>query len=118
MTFITETDNAFRVRIIRLILEGHPEEALHSLSVHYDVEEPELRVGSVKRHRHALAVYVHKEKCVYVSNSDLLKSPFVILHEFYHHLRASQSPKVGQVEKRADSFAMAFIREFQKLSGS
>ena len=118
MTSITEADSAFRARIVRLILEGHSEEALYSLAVHYDVEKPALRVGSVKRHRHALAVYVHKEKRIYISKSDLLKSPFVILHEFYHHLRASQSPKVRQVEKRADSFAMAFICEFQKLSGS
>jgi len=112
----SEIDSTFRVGVVRMILEGHPEEALHSLAVHYEVQEPDLRVGTVKRHRKVLAVYVHKEKRIYVSKSDLLRNPFVILHEFYHHLRASQTPKNEQVEKRADSFALTYIRTFQQHS--
>jgi hypothetical protein len=112
-----EEDSAFRVGIVRMILEGHPEEALSSLSAHYEIEGPELRVGTVKRHRKVLAVYVHKEKRIYVSKSDLLRNPFVILHEFYHHLRASNTPRNEQVEKRADSFALAYIQEFRRHSG-
>jgi hypothetical protein len=112
-----ETDNAFRIEIVRMILNGHPEEALHSLSVHYEVEEPDLRVGTVKRHRKVLGVYVHKEKRIYISKSDLMKNPFVILHEFYHHLRASRTPRNEQVEKRADSFAVAYIRAYQQYLG-
>ena len=112
----SETGSAFRVGIVRMILDGRPEEALCSLSSHYEVEEPDLRVGTVKRHRKVLAVYVHKEKRIYVSKSDLLRNPFVILHEFYHHLRASQTPRNAQVEKRAESFALAYIREFQQHS--
>ncbi len=99
-----------------MIVDGHPEEALRSLAVHYEVEEPDLRVGTVKRHRKVLAVYVQKEKRIYVSKSDLLKNPFVILHEFYHHLRASQTSRNEQVEKRADSFALTYIRSFQQYS--
>jgi hypothetical protein len=106
-------DSAFRVGIVRMILDGHPEEALSSLSAHYEIEMPQLRVGTVKRHRKVLAVYVHREKRIYVSKSDLLRNPFVILHEFYHHLRASNTPKNEQVEKRADSFALAYIQEFR-----
>jgi len=109
-----ETDNAFRTEVVRMILDGHPEEALRCLSVHYGVEEPDLRVGTVKRHRKVLGVYVHKENRIYISKSDLMKNPFVILHEFYHHLRASQTPRNEQVEKRADSFALAYIRAYQK----
>jgi len=112
----SEIDSTFRVGVVRMILEGHPEEALHSLAVHYEVQEPDLRVGTVKRHRKVLAVYVHKEKRIYVSKSDLLRNPFVILHEFYHHLRASQTPKNEQVEKRADSFALTYIRTFKQYS--
>jgi len=112
----SEADSAFRVGIVRMILDGRAEEALYSLSVHFEVEEPYLQVGTVKRHRKVLAVYVHKEKRIYVSKSDLLRNPFVILHEFYHHLRASQTPRNEQVEKRADSFALAYIREFQQYS--
>ena len=110
-----EVDGAFRVDIVKMILEGRPEEALRSLADHYDVEEPKLRVGTVKRHRKVLAVYVHKEKRIYVSKSDLLRNPFVILHEFYHHLRASKTPMNEQVEKRADSFALAYLRAFNSI---
>jgi hypothetical protein len=111
-----EKDSTFRIRVVRMILDGQPEEALRSLATHYEVEEPELRVGTVKRHRKVLAVYVHKERRIYISKSDLLRNPFVILHEFYHHLRASQAPRNNQVEKRADSFASAYIRTFQQFS--
>ena len=111
-----EIDSAFRIGVVRMILDGHPEDALHSLAVRYEVQEPDLRVGTVKRHRKVLAVYVHKEKRIYVSKSDLLRNPFVILHEFYHHLRASQTPLNEQVEKRADSFALTYIRTFKQYS--
>lgn len=111
-----EIDSAFRIGIVRMILDGHPEDALRSLAVHYEVQEPDLRVGTVKRHRKVLAVYVHKEKRIYVSKSDLLRNPFVILHEFYHHLRASRTPMNEQVEKRADSFALAYVRTFKQYS--
>jgi len=116
MNRVPEAEGAFRVRIVKMILDGCPEEALHMLSSHYDVEEPGLRVGTVKRHRKVLAVYVHKEKRIYVSTSNLLRNPFIILHEFYHHLRASQIPKNAQVERRADSFALAYLRDFQQYS--
>jgi len=59
-----------------------------------------------------LACYVEKERRIYVSQSDHLTNPFVILHEFYHHLRASQIGKSKQVEKRADLFASNYIQEF------
>ena len=107
-----EADKVFRIAMVKLILGGQTEDALRSLSKHYGVEAPDLRVGTVKRHRNVLACYVHKEKRIYVSESNLLTNPFVILHEFYHHLRASHIQKRMQVEKRADSFALAFIREF------
>jgi len=111
-----EPDSEFRIRIVNMILDGQPEEALRSLARHYGVEEPDLRVGTVKKHRNVLGVYVHKEKRIYISKSDLLTNPFVILHEFYHHLRASQIPKNQQVEKRADSFALSYLRVFQQYS--
>lgn len=107
-------ESAFRVGIVSLILAGRTEDALHSLSTHYGIEVPGLRVGTVKRHRYVLACYVNKERRIYVSKSELLTNPFVILHEFYHHMRASQIQKRGQVEKRADWFASDFIREFNK----
>jgi len=105
----------FRAKMVRLILEGKAEKALAMLSKQYGVREPTLRVGTVKRHRKVLACYVEKEKRIYFSNSSFLANPFVLLHEFYHHLRASGVEKSRQAEKRADLFAAAFIRDFSSL---
>ena len=106
----------FRARIVHLILDGSPERALRLLAKYYGVSEPVLRVGTVKRHRKVLACYVEKERRIYLSNSSFVTNPFVILHEFYHHLRASSISKSRQVEKRADLFALNFIRDFKRSS--
>lgn len=106
----------FRAQIVRLIMDGRAEHAIRLLSKHYEVVVPQLRVGTVKRHRKVAACYVEKEKRIYVSKSELLTEPFVILHEFYHHLRASQLPRNTQIESRADQFALNFIEEFKQLN--
>ncbi len=103
----------FRARIVHLIVDGSPERALRLLAKYYGVSEPTLRVGTVKRHRKVLACYVEKERRIYLSNSSFVTNPFVILHEFYHHLRSSDQGKNRQVEKRADLFAWSFIRDFK-----
>jgi len=107
----------FRAKIVHLIIDGHPERALQSLAKYYGVSEPALRVGTVKRHRKVLACYVEKESRIYLSNSSFMTNPFVILHEFYHHLRSSDQGRNKQVEKRADLFAWAFIRDFKRAIG-
>ncbi len=103
----------FRARVVHLIVDGSPERALRLLAKYYEVSEPTLRVGTVKRHRKVLACYVEKERRIYLSNSSFVTNPFVILHEFYHHLRASNQGRSRQVEKRADLFAWSFIRDFR-----
>jgi hypothetical protein len=109
-------EREFRAEIVGYILDGRPEHAVKLLSEYYGVGEPGLRVGTVKRHRKVLACYVEKERRIYISKSQLLTDPFVILHEFYHHLRASSISKSRQVEKRADLFALNFIRDFKRFS--
>jgi hypothetical protein len=52
-----------------------------------------------------------KNKTIHVLNSDVLKDPFVILHEFYHHLRTSIDRKHRGTEKYASKFARDFILE-------
>jgi hypothetical protein len=106
----------FRARVVHLIIDGRPECALGLLAEYYGVSEPTLRVGTVKRHRRVLACYVEKERRIYLSNSSFVTNPFVILHEFYHHLRSSGPGKSRQVEKRADLFAWSFIRDFKSTS--
>jgi hypothetical protein len=108
------SEREFRAEIVGLILDGRPEHAVKLLSEHYGVSKPSLRVGTVKKHRKVLACYVGKEKRIYISKSQLLRDPFCILHEFYHHLRASSIAKSRQVEKSADLFALNFIREFKR----
>jgi len=105
----------FRSRIVDLILANHPEYALKLLSEYYGVSPPEIRVGTVKGHRRALGCYVERERRIYVSKSEYLCVPFVILHEFYHHLRASQINRNRQVEKRADLFASNYIQDFRHI---
>ena len=113
-----ESRHEFRAEVVRLILDSEAEAAIRLLSKHYGVREPTLRVGTVKRHRKVLACYVEKEKRIYLSNSGFLTNPFVLLHEFYHHLRASGVEKSRQVEKRADLFAVAFIRDFSNRNAA
>jgi hypothetical protein len=102
----------FRSSIVSLILDGQLESALKLLSEHYAIKAPDLKVGTVKGHRKVLACYVEKERRIYVSKRDHLGNPFVILHEFYHHLRTSQVGKSKQIEKRADLFATNYIQDF------
>jgi hypothetical protein len=106
------SEQLFRAKVVSLIIDGRAELALNLLSKYYAVSEPALKVGTVKRHRRVLACYLEKERRIYLSKSEYITSPFVILHEFYHHLRASQIMRRGQVEKRADLFATNFIRDF------
>ncbi len=110
------TKERLHAKVVELITDGKAELAIRLLSEHYEVPEPELRVGTVKRHRGVVACYVEKEKRIYLSKSDYFTNAYVILHEFYHHLRASGPGKRRQVEKRADLFALTFIRDFQQQS--
>ena len=109
-------EQEFRARIVSSILEGRPENAIKLLSKYYGIGEPSLRVGTVKGHRKVLACYVEKERRIYISRSELLTNPFIILHEFYHHLRASSTAKNAQVDKRADLFALNFVRDARNFN--
>jgi hypothetical protein len=117
-TGIEKSGELFRSKIVGLIMAGHAEQALKLLSDYYRVEEPDLRVGTVKRHRNVAGCYVHGEKRIYLSKGEYITNPFLILHEFYHHLRASQVRGREQIDKRADLFALNFIRAFVLRSGS
>jgi hypothetical protein len=110
-------EQEFRAKVVRLILDGRTELALEQLSRYYGIRKPHLRVGTVKRHRKVLACYVEKEKRIYLSKSEFMLDPFVVLHEFYHHLRASGIER-RQVERRADLFASKFIQDFVSLHDS
>ena len=110
-----EIDDSIKANVVHLILEKKPEQALEFLATLYKVKNPKLRVGTVKKRRKtALAVYVHKENTIYASNSDILYNPFVILHEFYHHIRSKSGVHKG-TEKNADAFAKEFIQSYLRI---
>jgi hypothetical protein len=87
-------------------------EALKALSQHYNVDVPNLKVGMPKRHAKKIGCYVSKTKTIHVMNQEKLENPYVILHEFYHHLR-TQDRKHRGTEKHAQRFAEEFIEAFQ-----
>jgi len=110
-----EVDDSTKAKAVRLILTKQPEQALELLSTLYKIKNPKLCVGTVKgRRKTALAVYVHEKNTIYASNSDILYNPFVILHEFYHHIRSKSGEHKG-TEKNADAFAIEFIKSYLRV---
>lgn len=105
----TSNEREFQTAIVRLIfLERDPERAIEELSRHYGVERPALRMGLPKGEKKALGCYVHRDKTIYIADRDSLYNPYVIIHEFYHHLR-NVSGKHRGTERHAREFAFAFL---------
>ena len=106
----------FEPVVVWLILNGKTEEALTMLAKNYKVNVPILKVGLPKRHKKkAFGCYTAKNETIAVLNSETLANPFVIIHEFYHHLRSKAVDKMHRgTEKNADKFAFEFLREYQE----
>lgn len=99
--------------IVKMILSKRTEESLQLLSNFYNIQPPEVIVGTIKGKRKTVhAVYVGTQKRIYATNSDIFYNPFVILHEFYHHLRYRGMEHRGS-EKNADNFALRFINSYR-----
>jgi hypothetical protein len=107
--------DTFKPTIVWLILTGKTEEALALLSKNYNVKTPNLKVGLPKGHKAvAYGCYTSKTETISVLNSEFLSNPFVILHEFYHHLRSRGVDKIHRgTEKNADKFALEFIEAYK-----
>jgi len=101
---------------VRLVLEGRPEEAVEMLSRFYGVRPPEVRVGLPKGCRRALGCYVPSKRTIYLRSSEEYMDPFVVLHEFYHHLRYRLGRHRG-TEKGADQFALRALEAYRRLYG-
>lgn len=103
-------EQEFRARVVQLITSNrNPAEAIEELSSHYRVEKPSLRMGLPKGEKKALGCYVQRDKTIYLANSESLYDPYVIIHEFYHHLRSLTGQHRG-TEKHARDFALLFLR--------
>jgi len=105
----------FKPAIVQLILNKQTERALELLAKEYGVEIPKLYVGLPKGHtRNAYGTYNAKNQTICVMNSDIFSNPFVILHEFYHHLRSKSVDKQHRgTEKNADKFAVDYLRAYE-----
>jgi hypothetical protein len=105
---------SFKPLIVQFILNGQSEKALDLLAKNYKVSTPKLKVGLPKgRKAKVFGCYTPKDATISVLNSDVLGNPFVILHEFYHHLRTSIDKKHKGTEKNADKFAREFIEAYK-----
>jgi len=109
-------EQRFKAWIVWLILNGKAEEALMRLAAHYGVSVPMLEVGLPKGHRKkTLGCYSKRNKKISVFDSNALLEPFIILHEFYHHLRAVGNERHKGTEKYADKFAKEFIEAYKSI---
>lgn len=110
---MSEPDDLTKAKIVQMILDKKTENALEELSVFYGVSTPKIVVGTIKKKRRTVyAVYVPAEKKIYALNSDIFYNPFVILHEYYHHIRSKLGVHRGS-EKHANMFAKKFIDSYR-----
>jgi hypothetical protein len=108
-------DDITKAKIVHMILNKKTEEALQNLSEFYNVTVPKIVVGTIKgKRRTVYAVYVQKETKIHVINSDIFYNPFIILHEFYHHIRTRAGVHRGS-EKHANMYAQSFIDSYKRL---
>ncbi len=110
-------DAGVRALAVKYILEGRTEEAVLLLSKHYGIPAPKIRVGLPKKCKSAYGCYVVKHRTIYLRSSDEYMNPFVVPHEFYHHLRSIHGKHRG-TEKGADKYAADSIKFYRvMLSG-
>ena len=106
-------DPKMQALIVKLILNKRTEKSLQLLSNFYSIQAPEVVVGTIKGKRKTVrAVYVGNQRRIYATNSEIFYNPFVMLHEFYHHLRFRGMEHRGS-EKSANKFALQFINSYR-----
>jgi len=88
-------EELFKASIVHLILSKKPEEAFELLSKHYHVRVPKLRIGLPKGNLKNAGCYIAGKRTVYVSHRENLYNPYLLLHEFYHHLRTTCGKHIG-----------------------
>lgn len=112
---MSNLDDLTKAKIVALILDKKTELALEKLSELYKVDAPKIVVGTIKKKRRTIyAVYVVQEKKIYALNSDIFYNPFIVLHEYYHHIRSKRGTHRGS-EKNANLYAQDFIDSYMKV---
>ncbi len=111
-----DREERFKAAVVAFVLDSSPEKALELLCDHYRVPLPKLSVGVFKgRSKGVRAVYSGASNEIRAANREYLYDPFVIIHEFYHHLRTVGGEHRG-TEKNADRFALDFIGAYNKFA--
>jgi hypothetical protein len=108
-------ETAFKARVVALILDHKAEEALELLADHYNDIAPKLEVGLPRGHAGVAGCYVSGRRTIYTRDGEGLSDPFLIIHEFYHHIRMFDGKHLG-TEKYANSFAKSFIDAYRSQS--
>ena len=101
-------------RIAIMIFNGETEAAIQLACDKFGIAPPKIRVGLPKRETRVYACYQPRNKTIYFADGDLLRNPFVAMHEFYHHLRIHQGKHRG-TEKHADAFALSFLQALRSI---
>ena len=115
MSINIQPDDRTKAKVVYMILNKKTEEALQNLSKFYKVIPPEITVGTIKgKRRTVYAVYVQRESRIYCINSEIFYNPFIVLHEYYHHLRTKGGIHKGS-EKHANMYAKSFIDSYTKI---
>lgn len=107
-------EQSFKAKVVLLILEKKVEEALEALSQRYRIAVPRLKVGMPKRSGGKAGCYISATKTIHVASMERLYDPFLILHEFYHHLR-TQGGKHRGTEQHANKFAQEYVAAYQNV---
>jgi len=113
---VNTAEDQMKAAVVALILDSKPEEAISLLSKWYKVSEPRLGVGVFEgKSKGVAAVYSPNTRKILAAKREFLYDPFVMIHEFYHHLR-SRSGRHRGTEKQANRFALDFIASYQRLT--
>src|ERR671918_104557 len=116
MSVIMHPDDITKAKVVNMILNKKTEEALKNLSQFYKIIPPEITVGTIKGKRKTVyAVYVQRESKIYCINSDVFYNPFIVLHEFYHHIHTKGGIHKGS-EKYANTYAKSFIDSYKNIA--
>ena len=111
-----DAEYRMKASVVALILDSKTEEAIGVLSRWYRVAEPRLGVGVFEgRTKGVAAVYSQGRKEILAAKREFLYDPFVMIHEFYHHLRSTSGKHRG-TEKQADKFALEFIAAYRQAA--
>ena len=110
------TEDQMKAYVVALIFDSNPEEAIRVLSRWYKVSIPKLGIGVVEgKTKGVAAVYSQNRKEILAARREYMYNPFVMIHEFYHHLRSASGKHRG-TEKQADRFALDFVSTYQRIA--